>query len=74
MSKSDATPRERAYQLALQDLNARWLELGRSVDAARQQGQSFAHDRDTMEQLAKLHNQLLDRSKLHGIHLSERAV
>lgn len=70
----DTTPRERAFQLALDHISRTWLETTRSAEIARRNGEPFAYERDVAVQLAKLHNKMLDQSKLDGQHLPQRPI
>lgn len=56
MRRGPYTPREYAYETAINALYVRFNNLASS-------------DKDFKRALAKLHNRLLDRSGLDGVHL-----
>ena len=66
--KSGYTPREAAYQIALNALVAAYNGHG-GILANYVSGLQELHD--TKKAIAKLHNKLLQDSKLHGLNLYE---
>lgn len=60
------TPRQIAYSIAID-----WLRHAYMGHTADLEGLTPAVKRDTLAQVAKLHDQLLERSRMDGLPLSE---
>ena len=62
----DMTPRQIAYSIAMD-----WLRNAYNGNTGDLADLTPAVKRDALQQMAKLHNQLLERSRMDGLPLAE---